>query len=91
MRADGRNWLGRLLGTAERPPPTRLTAQDAVALAATAPHVRQVGRPLEMATVRADGDRLVWRVRNAGIGAQTWVKVDDATGTIGDVHHVWGR
>ena len=91
MRADGRSWLGRLLGTAERPPLTRLTAQEALALAAASPQVRQAGRPLEMAIVRANGDRLVWRVSNAGVGAQTWVEVDDATGAIGEINHVWGR
>lgn len=90
-RADGRSWLGRLLGTAERPPPTRLTAQDAVALAAATPQVRQLGRPLAMATVRADGERLVWRISNAGVGAQTWVEVDDTTGTVGEINHAWGR
>ncbi len=91
--SDGRKrrWLGRLLGLPEPPPPTRLTAEQAVALAAATPAVRDLGRALPVATAAVDGDRVVWRVSRGGVGAQTWVEVDDATGAVGEVHDVWGR
>ncbi|WP_174300152.1 hypothetical protein [Caulobacter sp. S45] len=87
----GRSLLGWLLGAAEPPPPTRLTADQVVALAAASPGVRDLGRALPIATPYRNGDRTVWRVTSGGVGAQWWVEVEDTTGQVGEVRHAPGR
>ena len=67
-------------------PPTRLSAPEAVALAAADPAVSALGRALPMAKLWRRGDEVVWRISSATIGAQWWVEVDDATGRVGPVH-----
>ena len=88
---DGRSWVARLLGLPEPAPPTRLTADEAVALAATSPAVSRLERALSVANARRDGERIVWNVCHGGVGAQWWVEVDDATGEVGPLHHRPGR
>lgn len=90
-RPDARGWLGRLLNLPERPPTTRLSAQEVVELAAESPAVRATGRQLTVATARHSGEAVVWEVSTGGVGARWWVEVDDATGIVGAVRHAHGR
>lgn len=90
-RRGGRGLLGWLLRAPDPPPTSRLTAEEAVALAAQSPEVRSAGRDLPLAILRREKDRLLWRVTTNHIGAQTWVEVDDETGAVSELHHAPGR
>lgn len=90
-RRKGRSLLGWLFDTAEAPPATSLTSDTVVRIAAASPSVRKLGRDLPIATAHIQGERVVWVVTSAGVGAQWWVEVDDETGQIGEVHHSSGR
>jgi hypothetical protein len=90
MQRRKRGFFGWLIGLPE-PPDTRLTAEIAVALAVESAAVREVGRILSRAVVYRDGARLLWRVSTNNIGAQWWVDVIDATGTVSDLHYAHGR
>jgi len=87
--STSRSFWSWLLNLPPPPPETRLSEDGAVALAAGSAQVAALGRALPVASVRRGPDgRLAWRVSNAGVGAQWWVEVDDATGAVGPVHHV---
>lgn len=83
---SGRSFIDWLLNRPPPPPRTRLTAAEAVAVAAADPKVQALGRALPMATVHRIDDRLVWHVMSATIGMLWWVQVDDATGAVGEPH-----
>jgi hypothetical protein len=91
MTRRGRGILGWLFGAPDTPPASRLTAEQAVILAAESPTVRALKSDLSKAVLRRDGDRLLWRVSTNHIGAQWWVEVEDATGAVGEVHYAHGR
>ena len=86
-----RSWLAWLLNLPPRAPRTRLTADEAVAIAAEATDVVALGRTLPVASAHEQDGRVVWTVGSGGIGAQWWVEVDDATGAVGPVTQFAGR
>lgn len=83
---DGRSFFGWLMNSPPPPPRSRLTAAEAVTIAAADPRVRALGQVLPIATAARSDDRVVWRVTSATIGMLWWVEVDDATGTVGEPH-----
>ena len=85
MKED-RSLLARLMNVLSSKPSTRLSAAEAVALAAADPAVAALGRALPMARVSRRRDGVVWRISSATIGAQWWVEVDDTTGNVGRLH-----
>lgn len=89
--SEKRSWLGWLLNLPPRSPPTRLTPEEAVEIAATDPSVVALGRALAVASVSTVDGRSVWTVGSGGTGAQWWVEVDDLTGSVGELQHFHGR
>lgn len=84
-------WWAWLLNLPARAPTTRLTPEQAVAIAAVAPDVVALGRALPVANAHKRDDRVVWTVGSGGIGAQWWVEIDDETGAVGPVMQFVGR
>lgn len=80
-----RSFLGWLLNTPPPLPSTRLTAAEAVALAAADPRVKALGQPLSMTSIADRDGRLVWSIISPTIGMQWWVEVDDATGEVSEL------
>lgn len=63
----------------------RLSAAEAVSLAAAAVGPRPEGRELGSTMLHLVEDRLVWTVSTWGMGAVEFVKIDDATGAVGPI------
>ena len=86
-----RSLLGWLLNLPPPPPCTRLSEDEALAAASTSPEVIALGRPLTIASAQMIENRVMWVVGTGGMGAQSWVEVDDATGLVGELRHFHGR
>jgi len=68
---------------------TRMTRDEAMALAAKAAEAAAIDRVLGWATVRRIDGRLIWVVSTATKGSGWSVSIDDATGEVGPVTR-WG-
>lgn len=68
----------------DKSPPTRLSAEQAIAIAreAAAATDPTLARYLTAVEPRTQGDRLVWIVASVAIGAALEVVVDDVSGNV---------
>lgn len=81
-----RRWLGR--PEAVR---TRLSYDEAVAIAREAARGHQMAEELQMTVVNERAGRPIWTVTAAVIGSNLVVEIDDETGQVLEVRRVPGR
>jgi hypothetical protein len=72
-----------------RPPETRMTREQVMALAAEAVAEARINHAFLGPTVRCIDGRLIWNVRSATIGSGWTLDIDDSTGEVGPVKR-WG-
>jgi len=77
----------RWFGCAQRKPPTRLSADDAVAIARTAAAGEPLCDQLAMTLVQERPGGTVWIVGSAGVGYSLEVTIDDASGRVLEIKH----
>jgi uncharacterized membrane protein YkoI len=81
----------RFLGESEKPVHSRLSREEAVAIARRAAANDPMSQDLSMAMVREQSGKVVWIVCSAAIGRTLEVTVDDASGDVLDVRRVGVR
>lgn len=91
IKMRDRSWWAWLLNLPPRALTTRLTAEEAVAIAAADAAVIALHQELPVANAHEQDGRVMWTVGNCGIGSQWWVEIDDDTGVVGPVQHFAGR
>jgi uncharacterized membrane protein YkoI len=83
--------ISRWLSGRSSNPQTRLTADQALAIARSATPNDALSRHLGLTTVKERSGSVVWIVSSATVGQMLEVSIDDATGEVLDVRHVGVR
>ncbi len=82
------DFLARWLGKSPQPIPTRLSSDEAIAIARRAAADDPLGEDLTMATVEQRSGNAVWIVSPAVVGRHLVILIDDATGNVLEKKHV---
>lgn len=91
IKTRHRSWWAWLLNLPPRAPTTRLTAEEAVAIAAADPAVIALDQELPVANAHEQDGRIIWTIGSGGIGSQWWVEIDDETSVVGTIKQFSGR
>jgi uncharacterized membrane protein YkoI len=77
------DFLARLLGKKPtRPPPSRLSSDEAIAIARRAVAGDPVAEDLALAKFELRSGKAVWVVSSATVGSMLEISIDDATGQV---------
>ncbi|HEU5134303.1 MAG TPA: hypothetical protein VFU13_04085 [Steroidobacteraceae bacterium] len=82
------DFLARLLGKGPQPPHTRLSRDEAIAIARRAAADDPQSAQLTIAEVRLQSGNAIWSVSAAEVGRHLVISIDDATGAVLEKKHV---
>jgi len=85
------DFLARLLGKGPQPTPTRLSSDEAIAIARRAAADDPQGDLLTIAHAEQRSGNTIWIVSPAVMGRHLVVSIDDATGEVLEKKHVGTR
>jgi hypothetical protein len=85
------DFLARLLGKGPRPLPTRLSSDQAIAIARSAAADDPDRDLLTITTVERRSGKAIWIVSPASMGRRLVISIDDATGEVLDKQHLGVR